>query len=188
VEKELLDFLKDLKQYGIENDIPNVSERRGRLLNMLVKISKAKNVLEIGCANGYSTIWLADAVHQNGGKVVTIDFSKPSLQSAKDNMTKAGLLEVVDFYFGDALEIIPTITTPKKFDFIFVDGEKRSYWDFWGAIQNRLSTNAIVVFDNIFLFPDKTESFMKKIKGVVGFTQVVLPINGDDGVLILCKN
>ncbi len=185
--QELLSFLKELKQYGIENDIPNVTERGGRFLNMLVKMTGVKHILEIGCANGYSTIWLADAVKENGGKIYAIDHSKPTFESAKENLIKVGLSDIVDFYFGGALEVIPTITSPNLFDFVFVDGEKRSYWDFWNAIKDRLAQNAVVLFDDVLSFPEKTEPFMEKIKDVIGFDQVVLPIDGDDGILLLLK-
>lgn len=187
MDKKLFKFLKELKQYGIESNIPNVTERGGRFLNMLVKMTGAKQVLEIGCANGYSTIWLADAVKENGGKIHAIDHSKPTFESAKENLAKVGLSDTVDFYFGNALEVVESIASPHLFDFVFVDGEKRSYWDFWNAVKDRLNQNAVVVFDDVLSFPEKTEPFMEKIKDVLGFDLVVLPIDGDDGVLLLYK-
>ena len=122
MDKKLINYLKKLKQYGLNKNIPNISETEGRFLNMLVKISKSKNVLEIGCANGYSTIWFADAVSANGGKIISIDFSKPSFEAAKNNLAKTNFSKIVHFYFGNALDIIPTIRNPKKFDFVFIDG------------------------------------------------------------------
>ena len=86
------------------------------------------------------------------------------------------------------MEVIPGLVSDLKFDFVFVDGEKKSYWDFWYAIENRLTDNAIIVFDDVLSFPHKTQDFMKKIKNVIGFDQVILPLDGDDGVLILYKN
>ena len=100
-------------------------------------------------------------------------------------MKKVGLSDVVDFYFGNALEVISQFD--QKFDFVFVDGEKRSYWDFWNSIQSKITSNTIIVFDDILSFPHKTEAFMKKIEAVIGWNQVVLPIDSDDGVLLLYK-
>jgi predicted O-methyltransferase YrrM len=187
MDQQIINFLRQLKQYGLDHDVPNVTEKGGRFLNMLVKITNAKSVLEIGCANGYSTIWLAEAAVHNKGKVSTIDFSKPTFESAKINLDKAGLSDAVDFYFGNALEVIPTIKKPDIFNLVFVDGEKKSYWDFWEAIQGRLSSNAVVVFDDVLSFPEKTQPFMEKIKNVLGFDQVVLPIDDEDGILLLLK-
>lgn len=183
----LIDFLKDLKQYGIVNNIPNVTERGGRLINLLVKITKAKNVLEVGCANGYSTIWLAEAVDRNGGKVTTFDFSEPSFEAARYNVGDVGLLKLVDFHFGDFLKVFPKVKKPEKFDFVFVDGQKRSYWDFWNLIEGRLSSNALVVFDDVLEYPEKTESFLKKITEVPGFDHLILPVDIKDGILLLYK-
>ncbi len=187
MDKKLIDFLKELKLYGIEQNIPNVTERGGQFLNMLVKIAKAQSVLEIGCANGYSTIWLAEAVSAIEGKIHAIDHSEPTFKSAKENLDKAGLSDRVDFYFGNALEVIPTINPSDSFDFVFVDGEKRSYWDFWEAILPRLSEGALVVFDDVISFPHKTKPFLEKIKNVPGFDQVILPIDGNDGILLLTR-
>jgi predicted O-methyltransferase YrrM len=187
MKNDLIDLLKRLKSYGVAKNIPNVSESAGQFLNMLVKITKAKNILEIGCANGYSTIWLAEAVAENNGRIISIDFSKPSFEAAKRNITEAGFSDIVDFHFGDALEIIPTIKNPEKFDLVFVDGEKRSYSDFWNTIKNRLNNRAVIIFDDVIAFPYKTADFMKKMKNVIGFDQVILPIDKDDGVLILYK-
>lgn len=167
--------------------MPNISESEGRFFNMLIYISKAKNILEIGCGCGYSTIWLADAARRNNGKVATIDFSKPSYQQAEKNIYNSGFSDTVDLYFGNAIDVIPKIIKPKKFDFVFVDGEKRHYWDFWITIANRLNKKAIVIFDNVILFPDKTNEFMKKIKHVIGFEQIVLPIDKNDGIILLYK-
>ena len=185
MDKQLLNFLKELKQYGIEHDFPNVTETGGWFLNMLTKITKSKQVLEIGCGNGYSTIWLADAVKENNGKIHAIDFSRPRFDDAKVNLKEAGLSNFVNFYFDNALKIIPKISDPQLFDFVFVDGEKRHYWDFWKVIKNRLAKNAVVVFDDVIAFPEKTEPFMQKIKNASGFDQIVLPIDKDDGVLLL---
>ena len=192
MDQKLLNFLKELKKYGIENNIPNVTERGGRFLNTLIYSSGSKNILEIGCANGYSTIWMADAVKSgavaessSAGKIYAIDHSKPTFESAQENLKKVGLSDVVDFYFGNALEVISQFD--QKFDFVFVDGEKRSYWDFWNSIQSKITSNTIIVFDDILSFPHKTEAFMKKIEAVIGWNQVVLPIDSDDGVLLLYK-
>lgn len=183
----LIDFLKDLKRYGIVNNIPNVTERGGRLINLLVRITKAKNILEIGCANGYSTIWLAEAADHNGGKVTTFDFSEPSFEAARYNIGDVGLLNLVDFHFGDFLKIFSKVKKPEKFDFVFVDGQKRSYWDFWNLIESRLNPNALVVFDDVLEFPEKTDAFLKKITKVFGYDHLILPVDIRDGILLLYK-
>jgi len=187
MDQKLIKYLKDLKEYGIKNDIPNVTERVGRFLNMLIKIKSPKNILEIGCANGYSTIWMAEAAKSVGAKIYAIDHSRPSMAEARRNLLESGLQRYVDFTFGDAIEAIEQYPSDLKFDFVFVDGEKRKYLDFWNVIQSRLSDRAVIVFDDMIAFPGKTKSFSDFIKSVEGFDQVLLPIDEDDGILLLTK-
>ncbi|MBU0706468.1 class I SAM-dependent methyltransferase [Patescibacteria group bacterium] len=130
MKKDLIKFLKELRAYGVKNNIPNVTEEVGRFLNMLIRIKNSKMILEIGCANGYSTLWMAEAAKAVGARVHTIDFSRPSLAQAKDNVAIAGFSDTVEFYLDDALRLIPKMDRKLLFDFVFVDGEKASYLDF----------------------------------------------------------
>jgi len=59
-----IDFLANLRAYGYENEVPNVSATMGRLLHDLVLLSGSSRILELGTANGYSTIWMASALRQ----------------------------------------------------------------------------------------------------------------------------
>jgi predicted O-methyltransferase YrrM len=187
MDQKILHYLKELKQYGIKNDIPNVTEKVGRFLNMMARIKQPKNILEIGCANGYSTIWLAEAAKSVGAKIFTIEHSRPSMLEAKNNIFQTGFQDVVDIIFDDAINAINKFSPNLMFDFVFVDGEKKSYSDFWNAIQPRLTDRAVVVFDNMIAFPDKTNKFYDTIKSVDGFSQILLPMD-DDGILLLIKN
>ncbi len=180
-------LLKDLKKHGIENDIPNVTEHVGQFLNMLIRIKAPKNILEIGCANGYSTIWMAESAKLIDAKIHAIDHSKPTFEDAKKNLMESGLQSYVNFYFGDAVEVINSFPSDLLFDFVFVDGEKGSYLDFWNAIKPKLSEKSVVIFDDMVLFPEKTKNFSEAIKNETGFDQLMIP-DGDDGILMLIKN
>jgi len=180
-------FLKELKEYGIKNDIPNVSEDTGRFLNALVRMKRPKNILEIGCANGYSTIWMAEAAKNVGAKIHAIDKSRPTFEQAKINIPKAGFGDVVEFHFGDAISVINSFSPELMFDFVFVDGEKRSYLDFWKTVEPRLTKNGVALFDDMVLFPEKTRDFSKYIETLMGFDKILLPADENDGILLLAK-
>ncbi|PIZ71226.1 hypothetical protein COY07_05270 [Candidatus Peregrinibacteria bacterium CG_4_10_14_0_2_um_filter_43_11] len=185
MDSSLLSYLKKLKQFGVENDIPNVTETVGRFLNMMVKIKKPQRILEIGCANGYSTLWMAEAAREVGAKITAIDWSKPTFESAVSNLAEAGFGSMVDFQFGNAIEVVSQLN--QTFDFVFVDGQKRDYWDFWVAVEPRLADHAVVVFDDVLAFPEKTALFHKNIQGVSGYERVVLPVDEGDGIMLLYK-
>lgn len=183
---KLTQFLKDLKQYGIKENIPNVTETGGKFLNSIINIKKPKHILEIGCANGYSTLWMADAAKKVGADIKTIDFSKPTFNEAKENIKKMDFENLVDFTLGNALKVIPTLPD-KKFDFVFIDGQKKSYLDFWTAIQPKLTDDPLIIFDDIMAFPEKTKPLMEAMNHVVNFEWVVLPIDKTDGILMVTK-
>jgi predicted O-methyltransferase YrrM len=188
MDQKFFNYLRELKEYGIKNNIPNVSEDTGRFLNALVRMKKPKNILEIGCANGYSTIWMADAARIVGAKIHSIDKSRPTFEQAKQNIAKTGLSDIIQFYFGNAIDVINRFNPDLMFDFIFVDGEKRSYLDFWKTVEPRLKKGGIAVFDDMVAFPEKTKDFAKYIETLSGFDKILLPVDMNDGILLLVKN
>lgn len=178
--------MEKLKKHGLANKIPNISPEVGRFLNFLVKFSGSQNGLEIGCANGYSTIWLAEALAKNKGKLISLDFSAPSINEAKQNLEKIGLAETVDFKFGDALKIIPQLD--QKFDFIFLDAEKGKYHLFWELIKTKIHAQSIIAVDDVIKFAEKTKAFTEKIQQEKDFDYQILPLDEDDGIMLIYTN
>ncbi len=188
MKQELVDYLKNLRQYGLENDIPNVTDEVGRFLNMMIKIKKPKTILEIGCANGYSTIWMAEAACDVGAMIYTVDHSAPTFAEAQKNLKEVELSDHVSFNFGDARNILPQMPSSLYFDFVFVDGQKASYLDFWNLLQSRLSPGSMLVWDDMLAFQQKTKSFSEAVKNLKGFDQLLIPIDKDDGILLMLKD
>src|SRR5689334_22765432 len=79
-----------------------VSEEDGRFLRVLVGATKARQVLEIGAASGYSAIWLGMGLRETGGRLVTIEFDPVRAKEAADNVQRAGLSDIVQVIHGDA--------------------------------------------------------------------------------------
>ena len=188
MKQELRSYLEKLRAYGKENDIPNVTDEVGKFLNMMIQVKRPELVLEIGCANGYSTIWMAEAAEKVGARLHTIDHSAPTFAEAQKNLVEAGLGEGVDFHFGDAVEVIAGMEEGLSFDFVFVDGEKASYLDFWKAVEGHLTEGAVVVFDDMMAFPKKTKAFSDAIRSAEGLQQLLIPIDGDDGILMVINS
>ncbi len=186
MDKDLLNYLKELREYGVRNDIPNVTDQVGRFLNMLIQIHKPKNILEIGCANGYSTIWMAEAAEKLGAKVHAVDHSKPTYEEALRNIPEAGFGSVVEFHFGDARDVIPSMTV--SFDMVFVDGQKANYLEFFKTVEPKLNAGAVLVFDDMMAFPKKTKPFSDYLESLEGFQHLLIPIDADDGILLMIKN
>ncbi|MDD3119995.1 MAG: class I SAM-dependent methyltransferase [Candidatus Gracilibacteria bacterium] len=184
-EIEIKKFLKELKEYGIDNEIPNISETSAKFLQDLIAISGAKNVLEIGTANGYSTINLALACKKNSGKVVSIEFSANSHNQARKNIFQVGLSDYTELVNANALDYIPTFQDD-FFDFIFIDGMKRRSMDFLDLSRPKLKKGGFVIIDDVIKFKDKMLSLYEYIeKKVIEYN--ILPLDSDDGVMMIVK-
>ena len=128
----------------------DVSPLQGKFLHVLVQMTQAKRVLEIGLLGGYSTIWMARALPR-GGRIVSLEFSPKHAEVARANLRRAGLLSRVDIRVGPALESLPVLATERrgKFDLIFIDADKGNnpHYLEWALKLSRRGT--VIVVDNV---------------------------------------
>jgi predicted O-methyltransferase YrrM len=128
----------------------DVSPAQGRFLELLVRITGARNILEIGTLGGYSSLWMARALPA-GGKLVTLEFWPKHAAVARANFERAGVLDQIDLRVGAALESLPAIEKDglAPFDLVFIDADKpnnRGYLD-WAVRLSRPGT--VIVLDNV---------------------------------------
>jgi predicted O-methyltransferase YrrM len=127
-----------------------VSPVQGKFLHVLVKITQAKCVLEIGTLGGYSTIWMARALPENG-RIVTLEFDPRHAELARSNLRSAGLLKQVDVRVGRALDSLPRLAKSGAgpFDLIFIDADKENNPQYleWALKLSR--PGAVIVVDNV---------------------------------------
>ncbi|MCX8102942.1 MAG: O-methyltransferase [Candidatus Bipolaricaulota bacterium] len=140
-------LLARLEQEAQERDIPIVGPLAGRFLYLLVRLSRAKRILEIGTAIGYSTIWLARACAPVGGRVVTMELNPQIAQEAQRNIAEAGLKRRVKVLVGDGMDLLPRLRG--KFDFLFLDAEKHQYKTLLNLALPKLKRGALIVTDNV---------------------------------------
>lgn len=175
--------LKKLREFWIENSVPNITDENAKFLIWLIESKWYSNILEIGTANGYSTICFADVISKSWWKVVSIEFSILSHNQAKENIKEAGLEDYCELIHGQALDIIPALDDG-SFDFIFIDGMKRRSIDFFQLSWPKLKKWWIVVIDDVIKFKHKMVGLYeyfeeKKIK------YEVIQIDEDDGIMII---
>lgn len=141
----------------------DVSAAQGKFLNLMVSITRARRVLEVGTLGGYSTIWMARALPEDG-KLVTLEYWPHHAEVARSNITGAGLGHLVDIRVGPAAETLPELATghSEPFDFIFIDADKPNnpiYLE-WAIRLGRPGT--VIIVDNVIrdgqvIEPDNTE-------------------------------
>ncbi len=104
---------------------PSIGPEVGKLLGLLIRLMRARRVLEMGTCLGYSTIWLAQALQTTGGKLVSIEYKDDLFEDTRRNIALAGLTDVVELIKGDARVIIEQVHGP--FDMILQDSDKNLY-------------------------------------------------------------
>jgi predicted O-methyltransferase YrrM len=133
-------------------DLPpiQVAPNQGKLLQILVRATGARNVLEVGTLGGYSTIWLARGLPP-GGHLITLEVNPRHAEVARANLERAGVASVVDVRLGRALDTLPQIEAEGKgpFDLVFIDADKPSNADYveWGLRLSR--PGALIIVDNV---------------------------------------
>ncbi|HVW92989.1 MAG TPA: O-methyltransferase [Devosia sp.] len=128
----------------------DVSAPQGKFLNLMVRLSGARLVLEIGTLGGYSTIWMARALPR-GGRLISLEYDAMHATVARENIAAAGLADTVEVRVGRAIDSLAQLQGEGlyPFDFIFIDADKPSnaaYLD-WALRLSRPGT--VVIVDNV---------------------------------------
>jgi predicted O-methyltransferase YrrM len=149
----------------------------GQFLNALITAAKAKTILEIGTSYGYSTLWLADAARETGGKVISLDLHEGKQAYAKNSLKKAGLADFAEFRLGDARESIAALAGP--FDFVLIDLWKDFYIPCFDLCYPKLGKGAIIAADNM-IFPEYSRpdglAYRKHVRAKADIESVLLPL------------
>ncbi len=182
------EFLQKLRKFGEEQNIPNISPKGEEVLKFFLELKKPKKVLEIGCANGYSSCIIASEIEKYSGKLLTGDVSAPSLESAKTN-SQMMKLRNVEFRFGNALEVFsPEEDKDGKFDIVFIDGQKSWTHKFFAFAKTFLQKDGIIIVDDTQKFPDKMKSFHNMIeREKEEWNFFSIPDSEDDAMMIFSK-
>ncbi|NOY51550.1 MAG: O-methyltransferase [Chlorobi bacterium] len=165
-------------------------KQQGLFLEMISRMIKPMNILEIGTFTGYSAIQLAKGLAK-GGKLITIDLNEEIENFASKYFKLSGLQDKIDFRIGDALEIIPKLDY--KFDLVFIDADKEQYVDYYELALEKLNPGGFILADNVLwsgkvLHPEKRTSKSKKAdketKGIIAFNKHVKADNRVENVII----
>jgi predicted O-methyltransferase YrrM len=128
----------------------NVSANEGKLLYMLAKLSGAGKVLELGTLGGYSTIWLARALPEDG-RVLTLEYNPKHAEVARANIAFAGLSDRIEVRVGAALDLLPQIEARGEgpFDLFFIDADKVNYPHYLHWCIRLARPGSVILSDNL---------------------------------------
>jgi len=129
----------------------SVPSEVGKWLTMMVRMTGAKQILEVGTLAGYSTICLIRGLNEYG-HCTTIELKEEHAKLAREHLDKAGYLDCVTTLVGDASEQLANlIQEDKKFDFIFLDADKVNYPTYLEQVIQLSSPRTVIVIDNLLL-------------------------------------
>jgi predicted O-methyltransferase YrrM len=187
-------FLDELYAHGREHDaarpdrlqrLRNVEPETAELLGVLVRALGARRVLEVGTSNGYSTIWLADAVGETGGAVLSLEIEPERTEQALANLTRAGVEGAAELRTEDAGEALAGFAD-ESWDLIFLDAERPAYVGYWPDLLRVLVPRGLLVVDNALSHAKELVDFSELVYGADGVTSTLLTVGA--GVLLIVKS
>lgn len=188
---------KELVDYAETNRVPIVSQDVARFIELLLKIIKPKNILEIGSAIGYSSLIMSKASDAN---ILTIEKDEETFKVLKENLKKYDTDNKIKAINDDAINTLKSMDKEEKFDFCFIDANKSQYEEYLNLVYDLTRDNALILIDNILFrgYVAKDEDnkryrtiiknlkkFIEDVKSDKRFTASLLTVH--DGLLLLRK-
>ena len=136
--------LAEMEKFAKEYEVPISQPETIKLIELLIRIGKIKNVLEVGAAIGYSAIRM---VYAGAEKVDSIEINSDAVRVARANAEKEGMSDNIRIIEGDAKEVLPKLDG--EYDMIFIDAAKGQYSEFFNHCMRMLKVGGILVSDNI---------------------------------------
>ena len=171
-----------------------IGPHEGALLAMLVRLTGARRILEIGCFTGYSALCMAEALPRNG-RLTTCEIKPEHAEIAQSFFNRSPHGRKIKLRLGPALETLAGLPTSARFDFVFLDADKENYVNYYEAVLPRLRPGGMIVADNVLwsgrvLAPkNKTDhavvAFNKHVRRDSRVECVMLPVR--DGVSLIRK-
>lgn len=130
----------------------SVTPLHGKFLNLMVKVTGAKRILELGALGGYSTIWMAKALPA-GGRIISLEIRDICVEIAQQNAANAGLQDKIDVRFGPALDLMDKMEEAGEgpFDLIFIDADKPNYHRYFTRVLDFVRSGSVIITDNVVL-------------------------------------
>jgi caffeoyl-CoA O-methyltransferase len=188
------EVLAEMEEYASAHDVPIVGPAVARVLQQLALIINARTVFELGSAIGYSTIWWAQAVGEEG-RVIYTDGDAKNAERARGYFKRAGVSNRVMLHTGDALEFLSE--QKQEFDIIFSDVDKEDYPRVLRLVGPRLRKGGLFITDNVLWSgrvagnnpaDARTKAileFNRKLYDIKEFYTTILPIR--DGLAVALK-
>jgi predicted O-methyltransferase YrrM len=193
MDQHLSALLDELHQYGVVHDagkpdrldrLRNLEPETATLLALLVRATRARSVLELGTSNGYSTLWLAEAVRGQGGRLTSVEIDAGRSSQAARNLQRAGLADAVELRVEDAADVLAQ-SADSYWDLVFLDAERPAYAGYWPELLRVLRPGGLLGVDNVLSHADEVAEFRALVSAEQGVSEAVVPIGA--GLLLVVR-
>lgn len=202
LDRELPEFLRQMEKQALREYVPIIKKPTQSLLRFLIQNNKPDNILEVGTAVGFSSIFMSQFLSKDG-HITTIEKMEERIKKAKENRKVAGKEEQITILEGDAIQILKELNEKDNaYDMIFMDAAKGQYLNFLPDIFDLLKPGGLLISDNVLQDGDIVESryavtrrnrtihcrmreYLYELTHSEVFDTVILPIG--DGVMLSTK-
>lgn len=193
MDRQLIVLLDELHSHGVDHDadkpdrldrLRNLEPDSAALLAVLVRATGACEVLELGTSNGYSTLWLADAVRANGGRLTSVEIEAARSSQAARNLGRAGLSAVVELRVQDAADALKQ-SAGSQWDLIFLDAERPAYPGYWPDLLRTLRPGGLLVVDNVISHAEQVVEFRALVSAEPDVSEALAPTGA--GLLLIVR-
>ena len=184
MDKKTDEILKKIEKLEESQSFGSVSRSTGQFLRMLILATKARQVLELGCSLGYSAIWMALAVKENGGHIYTTEIDKRRAHLAKEHFNETNLNDSITLYEKDIFEVLAN-WSHGEIDFIFIDARKENYLRYYESVLPLLKNGGLIVADDVGKFKEQVKPFLEKVNKDLDVVSQFLDL--DDGLMLVYK-
>jgi len=186
-------YITDLHEHGVAHDadkpdrldrLRNVEPDTARLLAVLVRATGARRVLEVGTSNGYSTLWLADAVRSIDGRLVSVEVEAQRTAQARAHLRATALEPFVELRTQDAADTLAA-SADAAWDMIFLDAERPAYAGYWPDLMRVLRVGGLLVVDNVLSHAEEVREFRRLAGEDPRVREALVPTGA--GVLLIVR-
>lgn len=160
-----------------------IAPEQGALMSMLIKLTGAKRVIEVGTFTGYSALIMALALPADGS-IVCCDVSSEWTGIGKQFWAEAGVDSKIDLQIGPAVNTLDTMINSgaaESFDFAFVDADKASYPAYYERLYTLIRPGGVILFDNVF-WGGKALDADSDNPDTIGIRQINATLAADDRI------
>lgn len=192
-------FLEELEQEALRDNVPIIRSGTQDLLKLLLAMKKPKQILEVGCAIGFSALLMSEYAPKDC-HITTIEKYEKRIPAARENFKRAGKEAQITLLEGDAAEILKELNG--SYDFIFMDAAKGQYIHFFPEVYRLLAKGGLLISDNVLQDGEVMESrfavtrrnrtihsrmreYLYELKHHEGLTTSILPVG--DGMTVSVK-